>query len=332
MAPFTLEVRHSEEETIECWDDDDDLQCYEDIQLRAASTATSVTTSSRKDIVDDWSDDVEFPGPDGALELKRSLNTCFPESLRQINSAAASPTKTSAPSFWDSEVSTRLQSALAITSSSPQDSGLLDTQDVPTIKIARPRSPDRATLIDGPTPERGRDSADNFEDDFELPADDILLRLSPRKTIVETAGPAPDDIDVDWSEGSIGVRFGGTARDHPSNPSSSVSVVSPSSSSCLTVESEDEGLDGLIIPEGPLDFEASLRKRKESPSDDIRLERPSINQAALVTDDFFSGLEINNGESSAALNNHDHIYEHGSFPKDSNSTPFRTRASSFDAP
>ncbi|GKZ28080.1 hypothetical protein AbraCBS73388_010330, partial [Aspergillus brasiliensis] len=244
MAPFTLEVRHSEEETIECWDDDDDLQCYEDIQLRAASTATSVTTSSvrrsghrdsissrrsgrsdidsnaggdedwqvqlldndeiiteeaiasaknvgiplptnvprsaliggtikrlghkkqRKDIVDDWSDDVEFPGPDGALELKRSLNTCFPESLRQINSAAASPTKTSAPSFWDSEVSTRLQSALAITSSSPQDSGLLDTQDVPTIKIARPRSPDRATLIDGPTPERGRDSADNFEDDF----------------------------------------------------------------------------------------------------------------------------------------------------------------------
>ncbi|RAK94592.1 cytokinesis regulator [Aspergillus costaricaensis CBS 115574] len=374
MAPFTLEVRHSEEETIECWDDDDDLQCYEDIQLRAASTATSVTTSSvrrsghrdsissrrsgrsdidsnaggdedwqvqlldndeiiteeaiasaknagiplpmnvprsaliggtikrlghrkqKKDIVDDWSDDVEFPGPDGTLELKRSLNMCFPESLRQINSAAPSPTKTSAPGFWDSEVSTRLQSALAITSISPQEGELVDTQDVPTIRVAKPRSPDRATRIDSPTPERGQDSTDNLEDDFELPADDILLRLSPRKTAVETAGPTPDDIDVDWSEGSIGVRFGGTARDQPSIPSSSVSVVSPSSSSCLTVESEDEGLDGLVIPEGPLDFEASLRKRKESPSDDVRLERRSVNQTPVLTDDFFSGLEVNNGE------------------------------------
>ncbi|PYI12125.1 hypothetical protein BO78DRAFT_441158 [Aspergillus sclerotiicarbonarius CBS 121057] len=374
MAPLTLEVRHREEETIECWDDDDDLQCYEDIQLRAASTATSVTTSSirrsghrdsissrrsarsdldsnaggdedwqvqlfdndeivteetiasaknagiplpanvprsaliggtikrlghrkqRKDIIDDWSDDVEFPGPDSALELKRSLDTSFPEALRQVSSAAVSPIKTSAASFWDSEVSTRLQSALAITSTSQQGSGVSDTQDVPTIRVARSRSPERGSLISSFSPDRDLDSTDNFEEDFELPADDILLRLSPRKANVGNASPS-EDFDVDWSEGSIGVRFGGTARDHPSNPSSSVSVVSPSSSSCLTIESEDEGLEGLVIPEGPLDLEASLKKRKVPPSKDVvQLELASVDRAPIGTDDFFSGLEIESGE------------------------------------
>jgi hypothetical protein len=35
-------------------------------------------------------------------------------------------------------------------------------------------------------------------------------------------------------------------------PSSSISIASPSVSSCLTAESEDDGLDGIVIPEGPL--------------------------------------------------------------------------------
>ncbi|PWY86321.1 hypothetical protein BO94DRAFT_76929 [Aspergillus sclerotioniger CBS 115572] len=375
MAPLTLEVRHSEEETIECWDDDDDLQCYEDIQLRAASTATSVTTSSirrsghrdsissrrsarsdldsnaggdedwqvqlldndeliteeaiasaknagiplptnvprsaliggtikrlghrkQKDIVDDWSDDVEFPGPGSSLELKRSLDTSFPEALRQVSSAAVSPIKPSAASFWNSEVSTRLQSALAITSASQPGGGMSDTQDVPTIRVAGSRSPKRASLINSFTPSSDLDSTDNFEEDFELPADDdILLRLSPRKANVGNTSPSPEDFDIDWSEGSIGVRFGGTARDHPSNPSSSVSVVSPSSSSCLTIESEDEGLEGLVIPEGPLDLEASLKKRKVPSSKDVvQLELTSVDRVPLGADDFFSGLEIESGE------------------------------------
>ncbi|RAK98059.1 putative cytokinesis regulator (Byr4) [Aspergillus ibericus CBS 121593] len=375
MAPLTLEVRHSEEETIECWDDDDDLQCYEDFQLRAASTATSVTNSSirrsghrdsissrrsarsdldsntggdedwqvqlldsdeivteeaiasaknagiplpaniprsaliggtikrlghrkqGKDIIDDWSDDVEFPGPDSTLELKRSLDTSFPGALRQVSSAAVSPIKTSAASLWDSEVSTPLHSALAIASTSQQGSGVSDSHDVPTIRVARSRSPERASLINSFIPDRDLDSTDNFEEDFELPADEVLLRLSPRKANVGNASPSLEDFDVDWSEGSIGVRFGGTARDHISNPSSSVSVVSPTTSSCLTIESEDEGLDGLIIPEGPLDLEESLKKRKVPPSKDIiQLEVASVDRAPPGTDDFFSELEIEGGE------------------------------------
>ncbi|PYH98345.1 hypothetical protein BO71DRAFT_406176 [Aspergillus ellipticus CBS 707.79] len=374
MAPLTLEVRHSEDETIECWDDDDDLQGYDDIHLRAASSATSVTTSSirrsghrdsissrrsarsdidsnagdedwqvqlldnddlvneeaiasardagiplpanvprsaliggtikrlghrkqRKDIVDDWSDDVEFPEPDGVLELRSSLDTFFPESLRQVSSAAASPVKISASSVWDSEISTRLHSAFAINATSEQDDGVGDTKDVPTIKVAKPLSPEKPSSVRNIASEKPSNITDNFESDFEFPVDDVLFRLSPRKAHLENPNHSPEDFDVDWSESSIGVRFGGTTRDHTSNPSSSVSVVSPSVSSCLTVESEDDGLDGLVIPEGPLDLEGPLKLRKEPFNQEAtRLEPACLDQTSLGTDDFFSGLEIESGD------------------------------------
>ncbi|GAB1202216.1 hypothetical protein APSETT445_000827 [Aspergillus pseudonomiae] len=329
------------EETIECWDDDDDLQCYEDIQLRTASSATSVTNSSirrsghrdsissrrsgrsdldsnvgededwqvqlldneegvneeaiasaksagiplpanlprsalvggtikrlgrrkpKQNFVDDWSEDVEFPGPDGVLELRSPQESTFPESLRQISSAATSPVKTSASPFWSDDISSHLQSALANLDSYPVDDSVDDADDVPTIRAPVSRSPQRNGFLSNSKPDKQNRDSEDFEQDFELPADDLPLQLSHRQRISRISSPTPDELDIDWSEGSIGVRFGGTTRDHRSNPSSSVSVVSPSASSCLTAESEDEGLDGLIIPDGPLDLESSLKKRQE---------------------------------------------------------------------
>ncbi|KAE8375877.1 hypothetical protein BDV26DRAFT_266799 [Aspergillus bertholletiae] len=369
MESLTLQVRRGEEETIECWDDDDDLQCYEDIQLRTASSATSVTNSSirrsghrdsvssrrsgrsdldsnaggdedwqvqlldneegvneeviasaknagiplpanlprsalvggaikrlgrrkpKQNFVDDWSEDMEFPGPDGVLELKSPQESAFPESLRQISSAATSPVKASP--FWSDDISSHLQSALSNLDSYQVNDSVVDADNVPTIRAPVSRPPQKTGFLNDSQPGKQNNDSEDFEQDFELPADDLPLQLSHRQAISSISSPTPDELDVDWSEGSIGVRFGGTTRDHRSNPSSSVSVVSPSASSCLTAESEDEGLDGLIIPEGPLDLESSLRKRQEPKY--VTLSHPKLakpNRESASTDNFFSGLEI----------------------------------------
>ncbi|PTU20956.1 hypothetical protein P175DRAFT_0436745 [Aspergillus ochraceoroseus IBT 24754] len=376
MAPLTLEVRHNSEGTIECWDDDDELQFNDDINLRATSTATSVTNSSlrrsghrdsissrrsarsdldstaggdedwqvqlldddeivneealtsaknagiplptnvprsaliggtikrlgrrktKREFIDDWSDDLELPGPDAVLELKRSHDTPFPDSLPQLSSTAASPVKTSPFRFGDDgDLHAHQGTSQSILDNFLDLDDIDDSQDVPTIKIANPQPPQRASIIGyvGPSEEA---SAENFEDDFELPADN-LLSLCRREPPVRDSSPTPEDFDVEWSEGSIGVRFGGTTRDHRSNPSSSISVVSPSASSYLTGESDDEGLDGLVIPEGPLDFGACLKRRKNPNSTDAARLQPDHEKCEQPppADDFFSGLEINENES-----------------------------------
>ncbi|KAE8147952.1 hypothetical protein BDV25DRAFT_159284 [Aspergillus avenaceus] len=374
MESLTLQVRRDNEETIECWDDDDDLQCYEDIQLRTASSATSVTNSSirrsghrdsissrrsarsdvdsnvggdedwqvqlldneegvneeaiasaksagipipanvpksalvggtikrlgrrkpKQNFIDDWSDDVEFPGPDGVLQLKSPRESPFPESLRQISSNTASPVKLSTSPFWGDDLSSQLQTALANLDKLQVRGDTDDIEDVPTIKASAARSPQRPEVLNDSRSEVQKDDVENFDKDFELPTDEIPLQLSHRKANTRITSPTPDDFDVDWSEGSIGVRIGGTARDHRSNPSSSVSVVSPSASSCLTVESEDEGLDGLVIPEGPLNLESSLKRRQEpsNPGSSYpEYHKPPQELPSL--DDFFSGIEIESG-------------------------------------
>lgn len=377
MESSTSHVPHGDEETIECWDDDGDLHCYEDIHIRTASTATSVTNLStrrsghrdsissrrsarsdldsnaaededlevqlpddeevlseeaiasaknagiplpvnvpksaliggtikrlgrrrpRKNFIDDWSEDVELPSPDTVLELKQFKDTVFPESLRQLSSTANSPVKRSPSPSWEDDLSTRLQSALTNLSrfADGSERSLADIDNVPTVKVAKSQSPESTRIVAEHSVARINAPVENVEDDFELPADDFPLHLSLRKDGTEATSPPPDEFDLDWSEGSIGIRFGGTKRDHRSIPSSAVSVVSPSASSCPTGESEDEGLDGLIIPEGPLDLESMLKKRQDTSSTDKPRYSP-LGQAEYEltsSDDFFTGLEIDSG-------------------------------------
>ncbi|RAL07326.1 putative cytokinesis regulator (Byr4) [Aspergillus homomorphus CBS 101889] len=374
MAALTLELRNHDEETIECWDDDEDLQCYDGLQLRTASSATSVTNSSvrqsghrdsissrrsaRSDlesncggdedwqvqlldndevvteeaissakdagiplptniprsalvggtikrlgrrnnttnVVDDWADDVDFPGPDGVLQLKSLLDTSFPEALRQVSSVAVSPVKTSASAVWDRDIPTRLQSALVASANTKMGHDTDDAHDIPTIKVARPRSQDKPSLLNNPMFHRDHLIADDFEADFDLSSGDVMFRLSPCKANAGPLTPSTEDAELDWSEGSIGVRFAGTTREHRSNPSS-VSVISPSASSCPTAGSEDDGLDGLVIPEEPLDLESHLRKRRSPADQDTAYAKtPCATQSSTKSDDFFLGLEIEDGE------------------------------------
>ncbi|KAL1867184.1 hypothetical protein Plec18167_008725 [Paecilomyces lecythidis] len=374
MEASTLQLHHAEEELIECWDDDGDLQWADDLQFPGASTATSVTSSSvrrsghrdsissrrsaRSDLdsnagdedwqvllqdndneeaateeaiasvknagipipsnvpksaliggaikrlgrrkvkrtaVEDWSEDLDLSEVNGELALREHETRIFPDTLRQIGSTVTSPVKCRSPNPFDMASSPQSRPTVPNLAAFNDTDDVLDMSDVPTIKVPKSRTAQRQTVLNS---QKATEDTDDFERDLELPDEGTPLRLSTRK---EPPGPAdhtPDDFDLEWAEGSIGVRFAGTTRDGRSNRSSSASALSPSVSSCLTAESDD-GLDGIILPDGPLNLEESLRKRQESqPPQDIP-DTPSKVQPTDPSsgkEDFFDDLEIGDGD------------------------------------
>ncbi|KAJ6046809.1 hypothetical protein N7444_008063 [Penicillium canescens] len=246
------------------------------------------TRKTRKTFVDDWSEDVELPDPETVLQLKTPRETVFPDFLPNVSSAATSPVKSAASPSWTDEISTHLQSALEFDG--------FDPQDIPTLKAPTPRSPKKSSTANVGVLNVEQETDDDFNQDFELPQTLQPLELSYRKHNFNVSSPTLDDFDLEWSEGSIGVRVGGTTRDGRSVPSSSISIASPSVSSCLTAESEDDGLDGLVIPEGPLDFKASLKKRQTARIENVDVRENRLDQVPDA-DDFFSGIEVDNGKA-----------------------------------
>lgn len=263
----------------------------------------------KKVLGDDWGDDIEIPqGQDGGLKLKKNDGKDFPDALRQFSAefpTSPGPSKPqSSMTFME-----RMESATKLKPGSSSLDKFRDDEDddffgdVPTIKIAKNRSPQKPINFAVP-PAKVAKAVENMEEDLEFPDDGQPLRLSTRREAPKTpASQLHDDLDMEWAEGSLGTRFGGTRRDARSITSSSISAFSPSASSCLTAESEDEGLDGLVLPDGPLKFDEALKKRLENVSPDpteLLAEKP-IDEAPAkrevpVKDDFFSGIEIGDGE------------------------------------
>lgn len=127
-------------------------------------------------------------------------------------------------------------------------------------------------------------------DDLEIPDDfDPKLRLKPGLRSPD-APPSPatpangqDEFDTDWAEGSLGIRFGGTRRElrnRSSSVSAANSAMSPSMASCLTLESEEDELGGLVLPDTPIDFGERLKKRKQQ---ELEQEPPTSAPGALET-------------------------------------------------
>lgn len=345
MMEFEEPDRPAGQDVVENWDDDDDLQCGNDFNLRHASTTTVGSGNLRRDSVssrmstrsdrehdedwqltlpmepersanwdaissaesagipiprnvpasallggtikrlggrrlkkalgDDWGDDLEMPKK---LELApQAPSEAFPTAIRTFSDELASP---KGASNLDANADFLHQLAAATQSGSEASSldKFMDNDDdvgFDTIKMAKSRPLQSAFAL----------PASDFESDFDFV--DAPLRLALPKPAPRT--PVNDESDLEWAEGSLGTRFGGTRREQRSNPASSITF-SPSASSCLTAESEDDdGLDGLVLPDANFGFREALRKRMSSDSVSPKHVFPE-------PDDFFSGINVQDGD------------------------------------
>ncbi|KAK8107294.1 uncharacterized protein PG998_009307 [Apiospora kogelbergensis] len=216
---------------------------------------------------EDWGDDMELPSPGQALRIKQPDSSQFPETLRQHGGFP----KRLAPPAEISPSKKKLITPVDLDRFRDND----DDDDVfgdgeSTIKASKLRAPMRNISTVAPPAPGNLEENDDFEADLELPSSG-KLNLTSRRDIPRTPALSSGD-EFDWCEGSLGTRFGGTRRDAFSNRSSSVSAMSPSISSSITAESEDEALDGIVLPNGPLDLTERLKRRKQSRSPERELD------------------------------------------------------------
>ncbi|CAK3853431.1 hypothetical protein DOTSEDRAFT_69836 [Lecanosticta acicola] len=154
--------------------------------------------------------------------------------------------------------------------------------------IPLPNNVPTSALIGGSIKRLGKKkSKQKIEDDWDndLEMTDQPLALKPRKED-STAASGEEIDDFDDLEGSLGIRFAGTRRDGTRNRSSSASVISPSLGSA-TADSEVDDFGGLELPEGPMDFDAMLKKRRAAEAELSDLSQPSttpaLDQPATLT-------------------------------------------------
>lgn len=256
----------------------------------------------KKVLGEDWGEDLELRGLEkGGLKIRKLEGRNYPDTLRQISAAFQTPAH--AKALGGINVAERQPSSQDGKSINSNIDKFRDEEnddffgDVPTIKLRKNRSPQKPVNFEPPV--KAAKDTDSFEEDLELPANGGPLKLPARKEVPKTpmALHHQDDFDSEWAEGSLGTRFGGTRRDGRSNRSSSISALSPSVSSCLTAESEDEGLDCLVLPDGPLKLDEALKKRKENATSEVASfpEEKKPDKQAASKEDFFSGIEIGDG-------------------------------------
>ena len=273
------------------------------------------TRDSRRDLrankpargtVVDWDEDLELPAI-GGLKLKIGDGKSFPEQLRNVsgNSGHSSLNATKESVRLSFAERSRVGSA-TISMKNLKDDDDFFFDDVPTVKVPKTRTIRKIPDFTPPTQfSSTTKESEAFEADFELPSSGTLKLSSRTHTPKTPNSQAFDDIDQDWAEGShgsfgsISTSLSGTNRVGKSARSSSISarspsIFSPTLSSCLTAESEDEGLDGLVLPVGPLDLGAALKKRTQNVSPEL-IEASEVQINSPSKDDFLEGLEIGPG-------------------------------------
>ena len=266
---------------------------------------------SRQVLGDDWGEDLELPGLEmGGLKIKKLDGADFPDALRNIDETAArprSPEKLGEVRDFAARLKLHKADGTGMVGldkfrdgdgDEDDDEFFGDAGDLPTIKAGKGCPPSKPIPFPSTAQSsNGDNAAEDFEEDLEFPEDGAPLKLSTRKEIPKTPATQHDEFE-EWTEGSLGTRHGGTRRDARSPRSSSISAMSPSVSSSFTVESGDEGLDGLVLPEGPLNFDDVLKKRQQAESPE-RVDGSNKEQAideAVAKEDFFAGIEIGDGD------------------------------------
>ncbi|KAI9857747.1 MAG: hypothetical protein M1824_004703 [Vezdaea acicularis] len=256
---------------------------------------------SKKVIGDDWGEDLELPEPNaGTLSIRKHNGPAFPDAIRGASGQMSQPQSPAKGLSFAERIGMRTishaNSTLNQFRDDDNDDFFGDGTEVPTIKVTK-RSPRKAIPFHIPQGHSQADAAvEDFEKDLELPQNGEPLSLSARKETLKSPTMGQDEFD-EWTEGSLGTRHGGTHRGK-SNRSSSFSAMSPSVSSTFTAESEDDVMEGLHLPDGPLNFKDILARRQRNESPDPAnhsVERQSTKQAG-VKEDFFSGIEIGDGD------------------------------------
>ena len=203
--------------------------------------------------MESWDDDLDLQGPivtNTQQSAKTSLSISSRRSFRSDSNAGDED--------WDLPLSPTNPQSTTDAISHAKQAGIPLPDNVPS-----------SALVGGSIKKLGNKKAraketdnDDWAEDLEMPdADAGTLTLKPVRKEAPSQIQDHDDFS-DRAEGSLGIRTGGTRRTSK-NRSSSISAMSPSMGSCMTFESEEDGLEGLIIPNGPVDFENTLKKRKE---------------------------------------------------------------------
>ncbi|KAK5019836.1 hypothetical protein LTR60_000997 [Cryomyces antarcticus] len=260
------------------------------LELAAMATAAEV---------ENWDEDIDFQGD------------LFTHSVSTVQTSLSSRMSIRSESNvgdedWQVLLSPDDDNSIANAISSVKQAGIPIPSNVPSSALLG------GTIKRLTTKKSRQNMDDDWGDDLDLPGEGLVLK--PKQQEAPNT-PAADDQELDfddWAEGSLGIRFGGT-RHEERNRSSSVSVMSPSLDSCMTVESEDDGLGGLVLPEGPMDFKSILEKRATSevpsltpdasPSPATQSHPPPPEPLGQIQkppevndDDFFNDLDIGGGE------------------------------------
>ncbi|KAF2033554.1 hypothetical protein EK21DRAFT_98241 [Setomelanomma holmii] len=214
---------------------------------RMASMASNASNTSK---FESW-DDGDFEDSDGLLFKNSAIQTLSSRmSVRSESNTGDDDwqvlLKPNDDSSTNRAINSAMQAGIPIPKSVPS-SALLGG----TIKRLGKKKSTRKIEVD-----------DDWGNDLELPTK-AQGGLKLKALTPHTPAEEQDDFD-DWGEGSLGIRFAGTRRDARGARSSSVSAMSPSLGSCMTLESEDDDLNGLVLPTEPLDFNARLEKLKKT--------------------------------------------------------------------
>ena len=231
----------------------------------------------KKVITDDWSEDLDLANAPPQLRLAKAEERDLSESLRQISAAFHSSPKS--PEQRESDFLESLKSPKARPAPTPvslenfrdvdDDDGF---GDVPTIRVAKHRSPQKMQFF-RTSPATAKPDVEDLDGEFEFPTYGTL-RLSTHKLTPRTPLNG-DELDLEWAEGSLGTRHAGTRRGGMSNRSSSISAMSPSVSSAFTADNEEDAFDDLVLPQGPVNFKDILKRKQESEKENQAPHPPS---------------------------------------------------------
>ena len=141
-------------------------------------------------------------------------------------------------------------------------------------------------------PSQVEPATDDFEEDFDIPADMGTFELKSPTMRKEVTTPLPTDDFEDWTEGSLGTRYAGTRR------VGVLSDFSPSASSAITVESDaDDPMEGLEFNSAHVNLQDILERRMKERAQEMSPTKPRLQRQMSTDDDLLGGLELDNEEN-----------------------------------